>query len=136
ANANGSAKTVCLKRTSPSRAGTSASPAAGDDARVEATRAILPPARRVRPASPAAVCRAARPLLAALALLLAPASAAVAKVVGPPANPDVLPRVVGQGAGRFLDADIDGGVVSWVADPGPGLPRSIVTSNGTAASVA
>jgi hypothetical protein len=74
--------------------------------------------------------------LAGLVLMLVPASAAWAKVVEPPPNPDVLPRVVGQGEGRFLDADIDGAVVSWVADPGPGLPRSIVTSNGTAASVA
>jgi hypothetical protein len=70
--------------------------------------------------------------LAALALVLAPASAAWAKVVEPPPNPDVLPRVVVQGTGRFLDVQLDGGLVSWIADPGPGLPRSIVAANGTA----
>jgi len=76
--------------------------------------------------------------LAAVALLLLlPAAAwAKGKVVEAPANPDVTPRVVGQGPGRVVDAEITGGVVSWVADPGPGLPRAIMVSNGTSASVA
>jgi hypothetical protein len=137
ANANGSANTVCLKRTSPSRAGTSASPAAGDDAREEAaTRAILPPVAGGRRPSAVAGWRAVRPLLAALAVVLGTAAAAsAAKAPEPPPNPDVFPRVVGQGVGRFLDAQMDGAVVSWVADPGPGLPRAILISTGSAAWV-
>jgi hypothetical protein len=89
--------------------------------------AILPSVGAGRRLSTVAVPRV---VLAALALALAPASAVGAAPPVPPPNPAVLPQVVGQAAGGLLDPQLLGGVPSWVADPGPGLPRALMATIG------